>query len=172
MSRAKHIAMLVVALVNVVGCTGSEERPQPTTTVADSTPPGTDSPLAYPIYTDPAVPIYAKVGARFGLALAAEPAAGFRWDLVDRPDPQVLLPLGSEFSTDSTVIPLDEGEAAFVIAFVATADGETSIGLRYVGADGQPTPDGRSATFAVTVNAEGQPPPTDPTGTTGTTGPT
>jgi predicted secreted protein len=161
MSPARQIALLVAALVSLVSCTGAEERPQPTTTVADVGPPGTDNPLAYPIYTDPAIPIYAKVGTRFGIALPAQPAAGFRWDLVNRPDPQVLLPLGSEFSTDSTVIPLGEDEAAFVITFVATADGETSIGLRYVGANGQAAPEERSATFTVTINAEGQAPPAE-----------
>ena len=53
-----------------------------------------------------------------------------------------------------------------IISFVARADGETTIELRYVGADGQPDSEGRTAAFTVVVNAEGQPPPPETTGTT------
>jgi hypothetical protein len=171
MSPARSIAVaLALALgttATLAGCTGSDERPSPpATTMSPTSPPGTDSPLAYPIFSDPAVPIYAAVGTRFGIALAAEPSAGYRWSLVSPPDPAVVLPLGSEFLTGPTIVALGESEAAAIISFVARADGETTIELRYVGADGQPDPEGRTATFTVVVNADGQPPPPETSDTT------
>ncbi len=56
-----------------------------------------DDPLAVATYTDPTTPITAGIGERFALVLPAEPTEGFRWEVVERPDPAVVLSLGSQF---------------------------------------------------------------------------
>lgn len=118
------VAVVALALVGAA-CTddGVDTGTGTTTTqLAEETDVVTvDDPLAVPTYTDPTTLITAAIGERFALVLPAEPTEGFRWEVVERPDPAVVLSLGSQFvprdslpptTTTTTTAPPPEPETS------------------------------------------------------------
>ena len=95
--RTLLVASVTVVALTLVGaaCTddGVDTGTGTTTTrLAEETDVVTvDDPLAVPTYTDPTSLITAAIGERFALVLPAEPTEGFRWEVVERPDPAVVL---------------------------------------------------------------------------------
>jgi hypothetical protein len=162
------VALAVLALAGPMmsaggGCSTDGAGPPAITLDEDATAPdaettaGDDDPLAFPAYVDPAEPIFAAVGQRFGLALEVDPATGARWRVTAPPDPFVLASLGTELRQDADAD--REGATTQVLSFAAASEGATSVEVTLVGADGQPVAGVEPLTFQVTVTVTGEPPP-------------
>ncbi len=126
-SRRRTLLRATAAVVALTlagaACTddGVDDGTAPTTTdlAQETDVVAIDDPLAVPVYTDPTALVTAAIGERFALVLPAEPTEGFRWEVVERPDPAVVLSLGSQFApredlppttTTTTAVPPPEPE--------------------------------------------------------------
>lgn len=160
-------ALLAVSSMTLLGCSGSEVSDHSTASVViirgSGSPRLTDDttdPLAYPAYSDPDVPIFVAPGRSFGVMAEADPSAGYRWELTEEPDPEVIASLGQHFLTANTALPGSPDSELFT--FVARATGSTEIKLRYSAVGNTGTIEPREIVFEVTVTDDGQPPPTTP----------
>lgn len=187
MLRRLATATVVLALATVVpaACSGSDERPasSPTTGPADGAI-GDPEALAYPVFDDPAVPVFVGLGRRFGIALPADASSGERWVITDPPDRAVVVPLGTEFTAgpwppDGPQSTTGSGSGApsrptadpdtgvrpggvQVLTFAAAGFGTTTIGFRPTRGAADPGDDRDPVTFTVTVTLTGEPPPPPP----------
>jgi hypothetical protein len=161
------VTIVVVAAIVTAACSGEEGTSGSSTTqttVAPTDPSGT-APLDYPAYRDPAQPIYAALGRRFALRFDAEPSAGFSWQMVNRPNPAVVVPIGTEFRGETTGTAVNTTVVQY-LSFAASGIGETTIEVRYVTPSGSPAPDTEPMVFTVIVTFTGEPPPpTEPSTT-------
>lgn len=162
------IAALVLGGAGLVACAGDEERPTTTPTAPVPGTIGPDSPLAYPAHRDPSTPIHVALGRRFALSLDARPAEGRRWQATGAPDPAILRSLGTEFSTPPDAA--TDAPAIQSLLYAAAGEGETTITVTLVEADGRPVPDQEPLTFTVVVSLTGEPPPPPDTATTTVSG--
>jgi predicted secreted protein len=101
--RTRATGTVLVATALALGavsaaCTGDDGAGTTTTTSAGATDASALQPLAYGRdHAAPYPPIIVQVGERFALLLDAEPTQGYRWEVVQQADRQVLVALGSEF---------------------------------------------------------------------------
>lgn len=177
MRRALGIAAVVAALAapGSAACSGGDDRPPPAaSTGAAGTPltgPEAEA-LAYPVFSDPEVPVYVGLGRRFGIAQPADPSSGERWELVAVGDRAVVVPLGTEFvgtPTGGAPPPAGgDGEPGptQVLTFAAAGFGTTTIGIRRTRGAADAGADEPLLSFTVTVTLTGEPPPPEPVPTT------
>jgi predicted secreted protein len=166
--------VLIVVAGGLVGCGGSDSSSS-TTTVGPVDGVVSDTVPSVPVFSDPAQPIVVNLGMQFAIVLDANPAAGESWQPVQRPDPAVILSIGSEFRAPGEAVvgqtqTTDDTESQ-VLRYGARQAGAAQITLRYGRAGSTPTPDDPTLTFAVTVvdpsiPTTTAPPATDPSTTT------
>jgi predicted secreted protein len=166
MPPCPHRRRLVVALaapmaLAVVACSGEEATSPdstlgPGTTVALEEATGAGA-LDYPAYRDASAPIHVALGRRFALQLDSEPGAGYSWQVSNRPDPAVVVPLGTQLRSTNPGVP--GSSAVQYISFAASGLGTTTIDVEYVSPNGEPAPDAEPIQFTVTVTFTGDPPP-------------
>lgn len=171
MARARTVFTAALAAVSLsavlVGCSG-REAPGPTSasvvTIRDansakSTGDTTD-PLSYPAFSDPDTPIFVALGRSFAVMLEADPSGGYRWELTEEPDREVITPLGQQFLTQNTALPGSPDSELFI--FAASGIGSAEIRLRYSAVGNTGTTEPEDVVFTVTVTEDGQPPTTEP----------
>jgi len=161
MPRTAAVVLLVTGALVLVGACSGEEGGSPASTVGPGTTlsiePGA---LDYPAYSDPSTPIYVALSRRFALKLESEPGQGYSWQVADQPNPDVVIPLGTQLRSNDPGVP---GAAATqYISFAASGLGSTTIEVRYVSPSGAVTSDTPPMRFEVTVTSDGAPPPTEP----------
>jgi predicted secreted protein len=167
-SRARRTLLVAILVGTVtplaVACSGTEGGTTDSTlgsgtTIADDeiTDPGA---LDYPAYSDPSAPIYVALGRRFALRLQSEPGAGYSWQMANRPNEAIVIPLGTQLRSDNPGVP--GAPAQQYISFAASGVGTTTIEVRYVSPDGQVSDNPAPITFTVTVTFTGEPPPPPP----------
>lgn len=173
MLRRLATATLVLALGAVVpaACSGSDERPTPSPATGPvGTAIGDPDALAYPVFDDPALPVFVGLGRRFGIALPADASSGERWVITEPPERAVVVPLGSEFAAGPQASPRptvgpdgDPGaDGVQVLTFAAAGFGTTTIGFRPTRGAAAPAAGQPPVTFTVTVTLTGEPPPPPP----------
>jgi hypothetical protein len=96
---ATGVVGLAVAAAGLTACTddGTDAGGGTTSTTLAPEAVPVDDPLAFATYTDPTTLIVAQVGERFAIVLPAEPTEGFRWEVVEGPNPDVVVSLGLQF---------------------------------------------------------------------------
>lgn len=154
------LAATCAAALVVPACAGGDGAPAAVATTSVPTTIDPQSPLVYAAFADPSTPIYMAIGRRFALSLEADPAQGVRWQATADPDPAIVRSLGTEFRPAGT----DPGQAVPVqlLHYAAAGEGETTVTVTLVSADGQPVPGRESLTFTIVVSLSGEPPPLPP----------
>ena len=151
-------ALVALLAAGLGACTGTESSPSDTTQGTGTTiDDPTRAALEYPAYRDASQPIYVALSRRFALLLDSEPSQGLSWQVTNEPDPAVVVPLGTQFRSES---PGAQGApSGQYISFAASGEGTTTIELRYMTPSGEVVPDSLPLVFTVIVTFTGEPPP-------------
>jgi hypothetical protein len=152
-------ALVALLAAGLAACTGAEGPSTDTTAGTGTTidDPTRAAALEYPAYRDPGQPIYVALSRRFALLVDSEPSQGFSWQVTNEPDPAVVVPLGTQFRTESPGV--QDAPSGQYISFAASGEGTTTIELRYVTPSGEAVPDTLPLVFTVIVTFTGEPPP-------------
>ena len=110
-SRAGLAALTTVLIVMsgsvIVGCRGSDSSSSTSTTSATDGGVTADTAPGVRVFSDPSQPISVDVAEQFAIVLDAEPASGDSWLAVERPDPAIVLTIGTEFRAPAETVTTD-----------------------------------------------------------------
>jgi inhibitor of cysteine peptidase len=98
---------------------------------------------------DTGVPIEAKIGEKFKIALDSNQTTGYQWELSEPLDESVVKLVGSEYISDK---PITAGSGGVEVwTFEAVGEGETEISMAYVRSWEKDVEPAQSKTFKVAV---------------------
>lgn len=96
-----------------------------------------------------AIPIAARVGARFSITLDSNATTGYKWRLSKAPDAKVLKPTGSKYYPPSEQIPGRGGYETW--NFQTVGKGSANVTLEYIRPWEKGVPPVKSQTFTISI---------------------
>lgn len=141
----KRIGLLLVLIVLLTGCAETSSTPTPTLEPV----PTAETPNTLPEPTDPTQLITVKPGETFELVLPSNSSTGYRWDLVEDLDANILEFVAQDYIPQQPIIPGSGG--VDVWTFRAVSAGDTTITLGYHPPGNENEPD-ETVVFSITAS--------------------
>lgn len=122
----KRICFLLIATTWLSGCAGFS--PGATQTPTISPIPISDTPSPLPEPTDPTQLITVRAGETFDLVLPSNSSTGYRWQLVEELDPNVVELVDQAYIAQEPILPGSGGVDVWTIRAVNSGDATIMLG--------------------------------------------